>query len=87
MIPHDAGLPDPAGPLPPPHRDLKPVAGRVEPAPPALPPTPPPALSAGPDLAGPLRPVRLDVLGGEVLHPADLGHRGPDDPAARGLGR
>src|SRR5437764_13349116 len=52
-MPHDAGLPDPASPLPPPHRDFRPVAGRLDPAPAAPPPhAPPPALSAGPDLVG-----------------------------------
>ncbi len=55
-MPHDAGLPDPSGPLPSPTppREFHPVAGRIgeQPLPPRPQPTlpPPPALSAAPDV-------------------------------------
>ena len=59
-MPHDAGLPDPAGNVPSPRRGPGPVAGRVE-APAALPlvdVTPPPALASGPDAGALLRALR-----------------------------
>src|SRR4051794_15932256 len=59
MFPHDAGHPDPLGPPPPARRDLRPVAGRVEPHGPAPDGPPPPAsLSAGPDLGALVQALR-----------------------------
>jgi capsular exopolysaccharide synthesis family protein len=63
MIPHDAGLPEPSNPMPPPApREGNPIAGRIDgasphrPAPPPLPA--PPGLSAAPDLASLLAGLR-----------------------------
>ncbi|HZY83803.1 MAG TPA: polysaccharide biosynthesis tyrosine autokinase [Gemmataceae bacterium] len=78
-MPHDAGLPDPAGNVPSPRRGPSPVAGRVE-VPAALPlpdAAPPPGLASGPDAGALLRALRrrwvaAALLGGTLATVAGL---------------
>jgi capsular exopolysaccharide synthesis family protein len=67
VVPHDAGFPEPTGNPPQNNPDLRPVAGRIDPASAAPPETAPPALASGPDFGSLLRSLRRRWMAAATL--------------------